>query len=85
MNMMRKTLGLIAIALFTGCASSYEMVKQRASFEFGCPSERIATTQLAGAAIGATGCGKQATYIWDRSSVSWARDSEIQAAPSAAN
>jgi hypothetical protein len=77
-TMSTKTLAVTAIALFTGCASSYDMVKQRASFEFGCATDQIATTRLPGAAIGATGCGKQATYIWDRSSLSWARNSEIQ-------
>jgi hypothetical protein len=45
--------------------------RDRASFDFGCPKERIQLKDLDGRdlSFGATGCGKRASYVWVRSSV----------------
>lgn len=52
-----------------------EAVWARAEFEFRCERERIHLTRLAPSQIGATGCGRRATYI--SSGGGWALNSTI--------
>ena len=69
---------LIVLALFTsiGCAhfrdERFAQLRTRASFELHCPAEQIQLTPLDSAArkygagtTGVSGCGEQATYLWD--------------------
>jgi hypothetical protein len=69
---------LIVVALFVslcGCAESFRekrqaTLRQRASFDLSCPSEKIELTPLdraaashGGGATGVSGCGQRATYL----------------------
>ncbi len=62
--------GLLLLGI-AGCLSSgTNLTRERATFDLGCPAEKIEITQLSGASergtgsvFGARGCGKKATYI----------------------
>jgi hypothetical protein len=64
-------------AASSGCVSAGEAVRNRASYDFGCPKEEIRADKLTGAGItfAAHGCGKKAVYVWNGHA--WSRDSEI--------
>jgi hypothetical protein len=53
----------------SSCVTASEVTRQRASFDFNCPEDKITTTLVSGgentmgATIGARGCGKRAVYV----------------------
>jgi hypothetical protein len=70
MSMLRMTVSALLLGA-AGCLSSgTNLTRERASFDLGCPADKIAITQLSGVSergtgsvFGARGCGKKATYI----------------------
>ena len=65
------------VAGASGCGAS--IVPQRAAFDFGCQESQISLVDAGAGAVGATGCGKKATYIYVNGT-GWVRNSEILAA-----
>jgi hypothetical protein len=50
-------------ALAAACASATDVVRDRASYDFGCPKDQIETKSLeAPMTIEARGCGKRSVY-----------------------
>jgi hypothetical protein len=93
---MKKTVGcaafaaLCALSLFA-CGSSYESwranVRTRAAFDMSCPEPQVQVVTLrenwnAGGSYGATGCGRQASYIYTQGQV--ILNSPVSAQPGAA-
>ncbi|MBL9008619.1 MAG: hypothetical protein JNJ46_30435 [Myxococcales bacterium] len=84
---MNRLLPLFVLLAFTqGCAGLAESfrtkrqadLRQRAAFELQCPADQLQITPLdqaaashGGGPTGVTGCGKQATYIWDAYGTGW--------------
>lgn len=74
---MKRLLTVTLLCSLGGCAAQLREARQadlrnRASFDLGCPAQQIELTPLDNNAahygIGATGvrgCGRQATYLWD--------------------
>ncbi len=87
---MMKSLIPMLVMLMSGCAESFREarqadLRQRASFEFKCPADQIQVTALDAAArshgggtTGVSGCGKQATYVWDAYGTGWIMNSTAQ-------
>ena len=71
---MTKLISLVLVSIIiTGCAISterreeisLEKVRKRAAFDMNCKARKIKVQKIDGAAFGARGCGKKATYIID--------------------
>ncbi|HYS09318.1 MAG TPA: hypothetical protein VEP66_11255 [Myxococcales bacterium] len=69
--------GMVAAAwgLMAGCTGPGTQVRERASFDFDCPEERVAIESSSAGWV-ARGCGKEATYLVQRDLVE--RNSEIR-------
>jgi hypothetical protein len=72
--------GIVAAAwgLLAGCTGPRVQVRERASFDFDCPEERIGVESTSAGWL-ARGCGKEATYLVQRELVE--RNSEIKTLP----
>jgi hypothetical protein len=54
---------LASMTVLAGCgASAAEMVKTRGAFDFRCPADKVAVTQLSENTYGADGCGQRTVY-----------------------
>lgn len=59
-------LTLLAALAATGCVNVADQtvaVRHRASYDFGCPPERIEVTWLQSATYGAEGCRRKQVYV----------------------
>jgi len=68
---------IAVVAGASACGAS--IVQQRAAFDFGCRESQINRVDAGAGAVGATGCGKKATYIYV-GGTGWVRNSEALAA-----
>lgn len=58
--------GLFVGTIGCGNAGFENSVRDRASFDFGCPAANIQVVDTGAGGIGAIGCDKRATYVWVR-------------------
>ncbi|MBK6684535.1 MAG: hypothetical protein IPG45_08675 [Deltaproteobacteria bacterium] len=84
--MCSSTLVLLAI-LLGGCAASLRKdrvadLRQRAAFDLSCPFDQLVVIPLdeaakehGGGTTGVSGCGRQATYLWDGYTGNWVMNS----------
>jgi hypothetical protein len=83
--------GLLTLMLsLSGCVESLRTqrqadLRQRAAFDLHCPAETIDVTPLdqqaqrhGGGTTGVSGCGQQATYLWDPYRASWIMNNALR-------
>jgi hypothetical protein len=73
---------LVALALLSSCASTKTLnrdefrelmtpiVKRQAAFDLQCAEDQIQVVQIADVSFGASGCGRHASYIPEKTSCS---------------
>jgi hypothetical protein len=69
---MKRASLMVLLSLCLGACESPEAklakqvddLERRASFDLNCPREQIDWTTLSERSRGATGCGRQASYVW---------------------
>lgn len=69
--MSRASWAWLLLLCVAGCESplaqygkAVDELEKRASFDLNCPREQIEWTSLGERTRGATGCGRQASYLW---------------------
>lgn len=88
---MKKFIAVLVLVSIGGCSglmTSFREkrqadLRQRAAFEFKCPAEQMQITPLdedakahGGGTTGVSGCGQQATYVWNPHGTGWVMNSQ---------
>jgi hypothetical protein len=63
MRRARRLSATFVWALASACASANDVVRDRASYDFGCPKDQVETVEIEPLTIAAHGCGKKSVYV----------------------
>jgi hypothetical protein len=62
--MGRRLVSLTAVLfVISGCGATTDQLAARASFDLGCPKEKLDIVRLDDRTRGVTGCGQKVTYV----------------------